>query len=151
MRELEDLADQATESPNFWKLWYEFSDEFHPIPNPANPTSYFYSIDDAALLTQFNKSQIWMVYQPWGQDLAEYSFITPFFDGEIEDLGDDGEGYIVTEKSWSKELDWTTSKYRDLEVKVLRSCECAGDNPDCEICEGQGPEEISCLEIESED
>lgn len=150
MRELEDLADQASDSDNMWSLWYEFSDEFQPIPNPEDPTTYYFFSDSAAV-KNFDKSHVWMVYCPWGQDLAEYSFITPCFSGDYGNVGDDGEGYIVTEKSWATDFDWTTSKYQSLEVRVKLSCECADEDPDCDICEGQGPAVISCLDIEQEE
>jgi hypothetical protein len=148
MREIEDAADMAADS--MWELWYEFSDEWKPIPNPDNPSSYFFDSDSEALKS-FGAGQIWLVYRPFGQDLAEYSFISPTFSiTSFDDLGEDGEGYIVTEKAFGRDIDWPGSKYSQLQVKVVLSCECGGYDDSCENCEGQGPAEVSCLDIEED-
>lgn len=150
MRQIDELAQDV--GFNMWSTWYKFVEKYEPIANPENQASYFFDSDSEALPALASK-QVWLVYRPWGQDLNEYSFIVPCFYEitDFEDLGDDGEGYIVTEKRFDGDFAvWRDSPFQSMQVKVSVSCECGDTEPECENCEGQGPGVDSCLEQEEE-
>lgn len=151
MRQIDELAEDI--GFNMWSTWYKFEEKYEPVVNPGNEESFFFDSDSEALRSLASK-QLWLVYRPWGQDLIEYSFIVPcFFEvTDFEDLGEDGEGYIVTEKRFDGDFAaWRESPFQAMQVKVSVSCECGNAEPECENCEGQGAGVESCLEQEEDE
>mgnify|MGYP007049631585 CR=1 FL=1 len=128
--------------------WDEFVDEWQPIENPENPGSYYF-YSDSNFLSQVPSGSVWLIYQPWGQDQSQFSFAMPTLPDDFSDLGKDGEGYIVTKKTFDEHFvnNWRESQYASMQVRLVLGCSvCNGESDECEHCEGVSPVTISLLD-----
>lgn len=130
------------------ELWDEFVEEWEPIENPDNPGSYYFYFD-SEMLSEAPPGSVWLVYQPWGQDRSQFSFIMPTMPEDFSDLGNDGEGYIITKKTFDEQFftNWRESTFTSMQVRLVLGCSsCEGEAEDCEYCEGVSPVTVSLLD-----